>query len=246
MDAGGHIYKFLITNAASDQIIIRVLKCDHLLDILFITSATMEFPAELWYLILSHLPTATQLDNTTPLTLINIALSCRFLREIALESSLWEPHYKSRWLRSESHEEIGRHQRFGSDFQLMFAERQRLDRRAHTYLTEVVEARELNERQRPASLLASQLGYDVLDTLNLISEANPEKLCNISVDQESANDTLSRQFWAIESKNLILRHIGVSKWTRLNLSSDAQCSLEDALSVLSTFVGGDLFEVSFR
>ncbi|KAJ7110041.1 YccV-like-domain-containing protein [Mycena epipterygia] len=193
-----------------------------------------QLPLDLYVSILEQLP-ASRAECDGALTLVHCLQTNRLLREAALVPSLWENHYRVRYLHSEELDESHRKTQFNGNWRLMYAERRRRDKLALQLLDEMVSLRE--GRYRRAATLAS-MSFDVWDVLEIECSLPVPAMFGGNTTETPAPYALTRQFWAENILGSISRRFAIMQWGRLaNRETENSVSFVDAFSSLSCFFG---------
>ncbi|KAJ7492453.1 YccV-like-domain-containing protein [Mycena latifolia] len=189
-----------------------------------------QLPLDLYVSILECLPAErVELDGGVP-TLVNCLRANTLLREAALIPSLWECHYRARYLHDEH---INESRPVAPNWHWMYAERRRKDNVALYLLDQMVSQRE--GRYRHAATLAA-LSFDVWDVLDI--ECSLPVPTVFGGTSTAAPHALTRRFWASSILETISRRFAVSQWGSLaNQNTKPPVSFVDAFSSLSCFFG---------
>ena len=190
--------------------------------------------------ILSFLPPERRTQDTSACTLAAFLETSHLFREAACVSSLWKPHYTTRYGHCNERQESVRRQVLQYDWRLMYAERRRIDQTAVRCLERLLNSR--NDRQTLAASIADS-SMDVWDVLELESNCPvPAPFGKEGEEFEGERipeHALTRRYWARSLLEVVSRGHAVSKWGAYFLSGtdhDAP-SFEDALKLMSCFFG---------
>ncbi|KAJ7161406.1 YccV-like-domain-containing protein [Mycena crocata] len=187
-------------------------------------------PLDLYCSILEQLP-IHRTDDSGVLALASCLLANKLLHEAALVPSLWEPHYRVRYLHNE--QPIESH--FKTNWRLMYAERRRQDRLALHLLDEMVSKRQ--GRSRHAATLTA-LSFDVWDVLEIECSLPVPVVFGGEPASVVAPYASTRRFWAESILGAISRRAAIMQWGPLaNRETANLVSFVDAFSSLSCFFG---------
>lgn len=205
-----------------------------------------QFPLDIYVHILSQVPPSrSPHDDSGARTLANSLQANTVLREAASIASIWEPHYRLRYLHSIKDGEIRRKESNSGDWRLMYAERRRLDSRALELLEKIV--RQRIDRYKYATTL-TEMSFDVWDVLEL------ESRCPVPgpFREEGFKDgvilphALTRCYWARSVLEAISRSYAIDLWGKLITPGEIDLvSFEDAFSALSCFYAKPPSEVKW-
>ena len=200
---------------------------------------------DVYVYILNQLPVGVDGDDSSTKVLSNCCQANSQIREAALLSSIWEPHYRARYTFSVSEREFARKEKYGDDWRLMFYDRRRLDRLAVTLLDGIIEKR--SDRTSRARKLC-MLSLDIWNALDCETQcAVPEifrKHSDRTVADTPATYALTRRYWAKEMQGVIARHNSIGLWAHLRLQDpDNVLSFEEVLAGISTFFGHEPSQV---
>jgi F-box protein 21 len=192
--------------------------------------------------ILNQLEVSRTTDESVKV-LANCLQTSSTLREAAILSSIWKPHYNSRYRYCDAEREARRKEDNCGDWRLMYAERRRLDRCVLCLTDEIVHER-IGRGER-AKLLNSAYGFDAWDVLELEARRPvPDPFQEHDENVTAPPQTITRRFWAKQVLGVIARHHALSLWGRLINSRDNDAlSFEDSISALSSFFGHPVAEV---
>ncbi|KAJ6621183.1 hypothetical protein B0H10DRAFT_2019132 [Mycena sp. CBHHK59/15] len=173
--------------------------------------------------------------NSDVSVLVNFSQASTFLREAALVPSLWEPHYRARYLHSEQNHESISKLTFSGNWRLMYIERRKKDKLALRLLDEIVSDRAL--RYQHAGLLVS-MSFDVWDALEIETLQPVPPIFGGCPEVAVAPHALTRRFWAESVLGTISRRFAIIQWGCLvNRDTENSLSFVDAFSSLSCFFG---------
>ncbi|KAJ7040436.1 YccV-like-domain-containing protein [Mycena alexandri] len=196
-------------------------------------------PLDLYIAILEQVP--AHRTESGVLTLVNCLRTSTQLREAALVGSLWESHYKIRYLRG-SGESEGR-QLHSSESQaqrnwyLLYTARRRKDRLGLELLDQMVAQRQ--GRYSAAKKLAA-MSFDIWDALD-IECMRPVPILDGST-VSAAPYALTRRFWADAVLSTISKRFAIMQWGLLGngeINDGNFPSFVDAFLLLSCFFGRD-------
>jgi F-box protein 21 len=199
-----------------------------------------QLPLDLYIAILHNLPAhRLECDGGVP-ALVSCLQANSLLREAALVPSLWEPHYRARYLHSENPDKSA-----VPNWRLMYVERRRQDNMALDLLDGMVSRRE-GRYQRAAALTA--LSFNLWDVLDIQCSLPVPPL--FSQDENAttaaaAPYALTRRYWASKMAEAISRRFAILQWGRLARETENSVSFVDAFSTLSCFFGKPPREVRF-
>lgn len=202
------------------------------------TSSLPSLPTDIFENILSQLPVVRG-DDSSINSLYSCCLANSRLYEAARISSLWQPHYRTRYTISWDVKERARRNKHGDNWRMMLSERRRLDSHALLLLEEIIKSR--SDRISRARRLCQSLSEDVWDVLDL--ERNRD-LPGLYTEDGDPNDTgavphvLTRQYWAHHMLGTIARHRAMILWT--NIHTDTQenpAPFDQVFAGLSGFFG---------
>ncbi|KAJ7706003.1 hypothetical protein B0H17DRAFT_919198 [Mycena rosella] len=192
----------------------------------------MPLPLDLYVSILEHLPAERVEYKGGVSTLVNCLRANTLLREAALVPSLWEHHYRVRYLHDEH---VNKSSPEASNWRLIYAERRRQDNLALHLLNEIVSQRE--GRCRRAATLAA-FSFDVWDVLDIECSLPVPAVFGSNSTAMVAPHALTRRFWASSILEAISRRSAIVQWGSLaNRDTNHSVSFVDAFSSLSCFFG---------
>lgn len=196
-------------------------------------------PLDIYVHILAQLPVSAGTDPSSTNTLLNCCLANTQLRDAAVLSSLWEPHYHARYTICDEQREKLRILAHGDNWRVRYADRRRLDCYALKLLDEIVDQR--SDRVSRARTLCHSLSFDVWDVLStesrriLFEDEDADFYMDAIV---SAPYALTRRFWARKMLGVIARYHAIKIWSNLHIvGADDHVSFEESLAGLSAFFG---------
>ncbi|KAJ7103353.1 YccV-like-domain-containing protein [Mycena belliarum] len=199
----------------------------------------MALPLDLYISILAYLPAGRlEAEGGVP-ALVNCLRANTLLREAAQVPSLWESHYRARYLHSEH---IDSSSSEPPNWRLIYAARRHQDNLALDLLDKIVSQRE--GRYQHAATLAA-LSFGVWDVLEIeCSLPIPEILGG---NLAATPYALTRRFWASSILESISRRFAIIQWgTLANPQTARSISFVDAFSSLSCFFGRPPQEIRSR
>lgn len=204
-------------------------------------------PFDVLVSILSFLPAVRERRDVGPQTIYSCLSVNSLFRDAARLPLLWKPHYQMRYKYSDVLREQARSEVAGGNWQLMYAQRRRIDHAALKLLDRIVTTR-IGLQPLLTDLVRQYM--DVWDVLELESTCPiPSEFggpCSNITDEELPQHTLCRRYWAKSIQNTIARGYGCTIWRRFKPSSDAIPSFELAMSSLSTSFGVSDKEVRLK
>jgi len=203
-----------------------------------------ELPLDVFVHIINQIPASRDSRGDSNVKILANCLQANsVLREAAILSSIWEPHYRTRYLHCSDAEESRRRKLCRGDWRLMYAERRRLDRIAVQLLDQMVNQR-VGRYDHAKSL--TEMSFDIWDVLELEAQCLfPEIFRERSSDNEVVVQphATTRRFWAESMLQVIARTYAVRLWGRLVAPDSGFVSFEETLSALSCFFGKTPMEV---
>ncbi|KAJ7446479.1 Hemimethylated DNA-binding protein YccV like-domain-containing protein [Mycena galericulata] len=190
-----------------------------------------QLPLDLYISVLEQLP-VHRTDCDGVLALVNCLGTNTILREAALVPTLWEPHYRARYLHCEKLHESKRREDLNGNWRLMYVARRRQDGLALQHLKEMVSKRE--GRYQHASAITS-LSFDVWDALEIECSLPVPPI--FSANSQATYIDLTRRFWASSVLGTISKRFALLQWGSLATNHENPASFVDAFSSLSCFFG---------
>lgn len=200
-----------------------------------------QLPLDILIHTLSLLPALPSSDSSV-FVLSCFLQSSRLLREAASISSLWEPHYRSRYLHCNERDESLRNSRTNGDWKLMYFERRRIDHDALDLLGKIVSRRDdqLDNIRR-----LFNLSFDIWDALRIEAEQPLPAILGLAVNDvftprsdhaKVAPYAVTRRYWASSILEAISRSYAIQLWDREQRGDDS-ISFVESFSALSCFCG---------
>ncbi|CDO72970.1 hypothetical protein BN946_scf185007.g24 [Trametes cinnabarina] len=196
---------------------------------------TPNLPVELYIQILHELPGRHPYTFFTLLSFLSVNHATR---AAALDNTVWEKLYKSRYTHSDESREADRQQRCAGDFHAMFFERHKLDRTALRLLDYI---RTVHGNYREGLSIASQIvqemSFDVWDALELEAQLPVPKVFRDptleDLEEEAAPHALPRRFWAKSLQGAIGRTYALRTWQHLR---EGGATFDDVLAGFDAFM----------
>lgn len=197
-------------------------------------------PFELLIKILNEM----DLDDSGAVALARCSQAGKALRQVALDTAIWEPYYHVRYTIHDAVKEAARHAKLETDWHSLYACRRRLDVRALKLIDKIVRSVLPQERIEYAREIVDELGPDVWNAIEgesvlplsavLMGEVRGPKP---NLDYRKSD--LSHRFWAKEMLGLIARLHATKRWSQLRpqLNAADYPQFEEVLAGLSAFWG---------
>ncbi|KAL7285460.1 hypothetical protein ACG7TL_000557 [Trametes sanguinea] len=193
-------------------------------------------PVELYIQVLNELPDREPSTFSTVISFLSVNKNAH---AAALDKSLWERLYRSRYTHCDESREAERRQRSNGDYHSMFIERYKTDRAALRLLTYI---RTIHGHYREGLSIASQIvqemSFDVWDVVEPETQLPIPKVfrdpTSEDMEEEAAPHALPRRFWARSLLGAIGRNYALRKWHRLNLPDHGE-TFDDVLAGFSAF-----------
>lgn len=199
-----------------------------------------QLPLDILVCILSHLPPARTLSDSSARTLARFAACSRLFHDAAVVPSLWEAHYKARFTVSNAAKEEERNSRLGDDWRQRYAERKCLESQARAIVRRLCNDR---KRRRDPVKEMIELSIDVWDLLALQTEMPlppsfaSESNWDADIHGEVPETPLSVIYWSNQAKLVISRTYAIHQiqWLKDAEGTSEEVPFQDAMGLLSCF-----------
>ncbi|KAK0208777.1 hypothetical protein DFS33DRAFT_1305544 [Desarmillaria ectypa] len=195
-------------------------------------------PLDVLIHILSHLPPSPRRGCDDPIyAFVGFLEANTLLREAAMVSSLWEPHYRARYIHCDEQAEAQRLSMTNGDWRLLYVARRRLDNVALQHLDEIVRQRS-GQLEHAKSIF--ELSFDIWDIMQTEAEQPVpvpfRRVNDAEQTQDIAPNAPTRRYWARSIMESISRSYAIDLWTRSQRGDDS-VSFVESFSALSCFLG---------
>ncbi|KAI0756812.1 hypothetical protein C8Q80DRAFT_57509 [Daedaleopsis nitida] len=194
------------------------------------------FPVELYITILLQL-SGRDLCNYSTKTVVSFLSANSVTRSAALDRSVWEHLYRSRYTHNEPEHETERHIRLKGDWQSMYIERFTLDR-ATLQTLDYIRIHPEDRRSVVVEEFTKSISLDVYDALELEADLPVARVFRDpamdDMDEESVHEALPRRFWAKATLGALLRIQSINTWCSVN-DQPHDHTIEELLTALSAF-----------
>ncbi|KAK0198869.1 hypothetical protein F5146DRAFT_1021313 [Armillaria mellea] len=197
-------------------------------------------PLDVLIHILSQLPPSPKGRCDDPIyAFVGFLEASTLLREAAMVSLLWEPHYRARYTHCDEQAEARRLSVTNGDWRLLYVARRQLDGVVLRHLDEIVRQRS-GQLEHARSIF--ELSFDIWDVMQTEAEQPvPVLLRGANGDhaeqtQNITPNALTRRYWARSIMESISRSYAIDLWTRSERGDDS-VSFVESFSALSCFLG---------
>lgn len=203
--------------------------------------AIPQLPLDILVCILSHLPPERTRADYSARTLARFSTCCRLFNDAASIPTLWEPHYRTRFIQCHAENEEDRRNRLNSDWKLMYVERKHLEEQALAIIRLLVRER---RRRRQAVQDIVNLSMDVWDVLSL------ERDCPLPPSFQTKHQwepdhgklpehPLNWRYWSGKAIQILTRNYATHELAKLREGDERTQPLRfhDSMNLLSCFFG---------